>query len=262
VRQVGAVLCVIDTFSFWNGLGPDAEKDSGSVQPLIDALVEITRTGCAVLLDAHHRKSGGEDGDAIRGTTAIAGGVDCFCELERIADAPANHRRLVITPRWTAPPVLVLDYSDATGYRTLGHAADREASGEIGWTEKLLEAIPHEGEGDTLDDIAETLGKDRRKWHKSLATLLREGKVQRTGKGGRHDPYRHLLLAVPSSRPTDGTEKDGRSSLSLPSCRSETEAETETATTPQPSTGTARTDDPLTARAEAIAAEYEQDTAA
>jgi hypothetical protein len=254
VRRVAAVLAVIDTFSFWNGLGPDAEKDAGSVQPLMDALVEITQTGCAVWLPAHHRKSGGEDGDAIRGTTAIAGGVDCFCELERITDAPANHRRLVITPRWTAPPVLVLDY-DASGYRALGHAADREASGDIGWTEKLLEAIPDNGEGATLDDIANTLGKDRRKWHKSLATLLREGKVERHGKGGRHDPYRHTRPAVPPSRPTHGTETDGRSSPSLPSCRSETEAETETATTPQPSTRTARTDG-LTARAEDIAARH------
>jgi hypothetical protein len=199
VREVGAVIAVIDTFSFWNSLGPDAEKDSGSVQPLIDALIEVTQNGCAVWLAHHHRKGGGEDGDALRGTTAIAGGVDCFCELEKIENAPANHRRLVITPRWAAPPVLVLDYSEAGGYRAIGQAVDREQSGEIGWTERLLEATPHDGEGVTLDELGEFLGADRRKWHKALAALIDEGEVQRIGKGGRWNPYRHLRVAVLST---------------------------------------------------------------
>jgi AAA domain len=229
VRQASAAVAVIDTFSFWNGLGPDAEKDAGSVQPLIDALVEITRTGCAIWLPAHHRKSGGEDGDAIRGTTAIAGGVDCFCELEKIKNAPASQRRLVITPRWTAPPLLVLDYSEETGYRRLGQAADREGSAAIGWTERLLEAIPETGDGVTLADLAGKLGEDRRKWHPALRVLLDDERVQRTGKGSKGDPYRHLQQTVPSCRPADRTESDGSRSPVLPSCRIHTASKTETA---------------------------------
>ena len=199
--EVGAVLAVIDTFTFWNALGPDGEKDAGAVQPLLDALGEITHTGCAVWLPHHHRKSGGADGDAIRGTSAIAGGVDCFCELEKIEDAPASHRRLVVTPRWTAPPVLVLDYREVLGYRAIGQAADREQSGEIGWTDRLLESIPETGEGITLIELAELLGADRRKWHKTLAALIEDEQVIRTGKGGRYDPYRHLRAPIPASRP-------------------------------------------------------------
>jgi hypothetical protein len=261
VRKVEAVLCVIDTFSFWNSLGPDAEKDAGSVQPLIDALIEITQTGCSVSLAHHHRKGGGEDGDALRGTTAIAGGVDCFCELEKIEDAPATHRRLVITPRWETPPVLVLDYSRESGYRVIGQATDREQSGEIGWTDRLLEAIPETGEGVTLDELGELLGADRRKWHKTFGSLVSNGQVQRSGKGGRWDPFRHLRLAVPSSGPKDGTETDGKHVSVLPSCRIHTEGRTEDADASQQSNGTARTagqeslsiDD-----AEAIRAEFEE----
>lgn len=240
VREVDATLAVIDTFSFWNGLGPNGEKDAGSVQPLLDALVEITRTGCAVLLSAHHRKSGGEDGDAIRGSGAIAGAVDAFAELERIPDAPAKHRRLIVSARWTAPPVLVPDY-DASGYHVIGHAADRAESGEVGWTDRLLGAIPETGDGVTLDDLAETLGADRRKWHKALKVLREDGRVRRTGKGGKGSPYRHLRQAVPSCRPADGTESDGSRSPVLPSCRIDTAGKTETADCLPPSTRTAGT---------------------
>jgi AAA domain len=261
VRRVEAVLAVIDTFSFWNSLGPDAEKDAGSVQPLIDALIEITQTGCSVCLGHHHRKGGGEDGDALRGTTAIAGGVDCFCELEKIEDAPATHRRLVITPRWEAPPVLVLDYSRASGYRVIGQAIDREQSGEIGWTDRILEAIPDTGEGVTLDELGKLLSADRRKWHKTFASILAKGQVQRTGKGGRWDPYKHLRLAVPSSRPTDRTETDGKHGSVLPSCRIHTEGRTNDADAVQRSNGTARTEGHANLSiedAEAIAAEFEE----
>lgn len=243
-RETGAVLAVIDTFSFWNSLGPDAEKDSGSVQPLIDALVEITQTGCAVWLSHHHRKGGGEDGDALRGTTAIAGGVDCFAELEKIENAAANHRRLVITPRWAAPPVLVLDYDTSTGYRVIGQAADREESGEIGWTDRLLENTPTTGDGITLGELSDALGADRRKWHKTLAALLDDERITRTGEGTRYSPYRHLRPAVPGSRPTTEDGKDGSTLAAPPSSRIHTAAATAAANSPQPHNGTAGTDEP------------------
>jgi hypothetical protein len=243
VREHGAVLCVIDTFSFWNSLGPDAEKDAGSVQPLIDALIQITQTGCAVWLPHHHRKGGGEDGDAIRGTTAIAGGVDCFCELEKIEDAPATHRRLVITPRWTAPPVLVLDYDNTSGYRAIGQAADREESGEIGWTDRLLEAIPETDPGTTLADLAETLGADRRKWHKALAALIARELVTRTGEGHRYDPFRHQRASVPRIRPEHEDGRDGSTTPSHPSIRIHTDAATVAANGVQQSTETDGTDE-------------------
>jgi len=267
VRETGAVLAVIDTFSFWNGLGPDAEKDSGSVQPLLDALVEITQTGCAVWLAHHHRKGGGEDGDALRGTTAIAGGVDCFCELEKIEDAPANHRRLVITPRWTTPPVLITEYDEVFGHRVIGQAADREHSSEVGWTDRLLEAIPDSGEGSTMDDLAECLGADRRKWHKNLTALIDNKRVQRTGKGTRYDPYRHLRLAVPSSRPDGVDGRDGSHPGVQPSRRIHTAGCTAAANSVVKQSGTAGrlpTADELQQRVREIAAlptEAEQDAA-
>ena len=43
-----------------------------------------------------------------------------------------------------------------------------------------------------MDELGELLGVDRRKWDKSLAKLVDEERVKRTGKGSRGSPYRHL----------------------------------------------------------------------
>ena len=240
--ELKAALVIIDTFAYWGSLVADAEKDAGAVQPLLNALGEIAKTGCAVVLDHHHRKAGGEDGDAIRGSGAIVGGVDAFAELEKIEEAPSNHRRLVVTPRWSAPPVLIIEYDEVFGHRAVGEAADRGASGEVGWTERLLETIPDSGDGITLDELGELLGADRRKWHKSFTALMRDERVQRTGKGGRGDPYKHLRKAVPSFRPTPRDGKDGKHPFAIPSCRIHTDGITNDAGTAQSSRGTAGTE--------------------
>lgn len=236
--DLNAALVVIDTFAYWGALAADAEKDAGSVQPLLDALGEIAQTGCAVVLDHHHRKAGGEDGDAIRGSGAIVGGVDAFAELEKIEGAPSNHRRLVVTPRWSAPPVLIVEYDEVFGHRVIGQASDREHSGEIGWTDQLLEAIPTTGDGVTLEEIAELLDADRRKWHKTFTALMDAGTVTRTGKGNRYDPFRHLCAAVPRSRPDEKDGKDGSTQSAQPSSRIYTDGCSAAANSVQASRGT------------------------
>ena len=238
-QELGAVLAIIDTFAFWSSLAADAEKDAGNVQPLLDALGQITQSGCAVALDHHQRKAGGEDGDAIRGSNAIIGAVDAFAEIERIDEAPASQRRLVVTPRWTAPPVLVYVYDDL-GHSVVGQVADRAQSGTVGWEQRLQEAIPAGGDGVTLDEIAGLVGADRRKWHTQLAEMLKGGQLTRTGAGNRYDPYRHLLAAVPSSRPEHMDGKDGSSAAVHPSSRPiRTEDEWRAANCGRPSDGTA-----------------------
>ena len=182
---------MIDTFSFWAGLRGDAEKDSGHVQPLIDALAEITRRGCSVALRHHTRKGGGEDGEAIRGSNAIAGAVDAYAEIERIRDAPPTQRQIVVTSRWPAPPVLIYDWCRDQGLRHLADAADREIASALAWPDRLLEAIA--GDELNLDDLEDRLGADRRKWAKTLANLIHAGRIERLGGGRRGDPFRHRI---------------------------------------------------------------------
>lgn len=235
--ELHAVLCVIDTFAFFGALGPDAEKDAGSVQTLIDQLAPLAATGCAVILNHHHRKSGGEDGDAIRGSGAIIGAVDAFAEIERIEDAPSDHRRLIITPRWTAPPVLVVSWDAVHGHRVIGHAADRAGTSEIGWEPRIAETLPTEGDGLTLDEIAELLNADRRQWHRALATMIDTGQITRTGRGDRYAPYRHTITAVTSSRQTAETDAPGITPFQPPSAVRIRTAAGGDATAVQPSRG-------------------------
>ncbi len=93
-RRVNAVLLIIDRLAFWSALGADREKDAGSVQEVMTPLIEATRAGLAVLLVHHQRKAGGEDGDAIRGSTALAGATDANLELERVDRAAPSQRQL------------------------------------------------------------------------------------------------------------------------------------------------------------------------
>jgi hypothetical protein len=219
--EVGAALVVLDTFSFWAGLKGDAEKDSGHVQPLLDALGEITRHGCAVALRHHHRKGGGEDGEAIRGSSAIVGAVDAFAEIERLRDAPSNQRQLVVTSRWPAPPVLVVEWNRGTGYRVVGEAASREEAAERSWPQRILDALPTEGDGATLDELESLLGGvDRRKWTKSLSRLRQEGLVERSGEGKKGAPYRHLALReIPSRDSVPGAGRKGTAKVDSVSVR-------------------------------------------
>ena len=213
-RQVGAVLVIIDTFSFFNGLGRDEEKDAAAGRLVEEFGAELARTDAAGVLNHHHRKQGGEDGDALRGATAITAAVDCFCEIERIPDAPANHRRLVVTSRWTQPPVLVFEWDREAGYRVLGEAEDRDGTSEVGWRERLLGAIPADIVGVATEDLEKVLG-DKRKWFPTLTKLMDERRADRYGEGKKGSPFRYFLLqsltaedSVPEFCPEAGTETD------------------------------------------------------
>lgn len=238
-KELNPALVIIDTFAFWGGLGAEAEKDAGVVQPLLDGLSRIASAGCAVILNHHQRKAGGDEGDAIRGSGAIAGSVDAFAEIERIPDAPSDQRRLVVTPRWPAPPVLVFSYDAANLlHRVVGQVADRDDSDTVGWEPRLLEALPSEGEGVTMDDIAESVGADRRKWHKQLSRMVDDGRVIRDGRGVHGYPYRHLLATVPATRPDTLDGKDGNDLPSFPSSRINTEGKEGVTNENKPSSGT------------------------
>jgi len=201
--RVGACLLVFDTFAGLAGLGGDAEKDAGHVQAAMAPLIEAARADVAVLLVHHQRKSGGEGGDAIRGSSALAGAADVLVEYERPAgEAPPRQRQLVGLGRWPQTPVLVLLDVDGDGaWRVFGEGADRHEAAQLTWREALLRALPTTEPGATLDDIEEVVGVQRRKWHAELKTLLEHGLVLRSGAGKRGDPFRHWH---PSSEAVQG----------------------------------------------------------
>lgn len=222
--RVGAGLLVVDTFAFWSDLAAEREKDAGAVQQTMNALVAATRAGLAVLLIHHQRKAGGEGGDAIRGSSALAGAADALIELERPAgDAPVGHRQLVAVTRWPGTPGLLVVERDAAlgAWRIVGEGASREEGAALAWRERLLRAVPGEP-GATLDELEKVVGVERRKWYGEFKSLLSEGLIVRSGEGKRGDPYRHFQApadSVPAFRTEDSTETYGDAPGEIPSSR-------------------------------------------
>jgi AAA domain len=74
---------IIDTLDRWTGLRGDAENAAGAVDEAMEPLQFAAAAGLAVLALSHQRKSGGEFGEAVRGSNAFTGAVDVVIELER-----------------------------------------------------------------------------------------------------------------------------------------------------------------------------------
>ncbi|MGI8624497.1 MAG: AAA family ATPase [Solirubrobacteraceae bacterium] len=220
--RVGAMLLVIDTFTGWAELRGDAEKDAGHVQAAMAPLVEAARAGLAVLLVHHQRKAGGESGDAIRGSSALAGAADILVEYERPSgDVPPRQRQLVAVGRWPQTPALVLlDYEEAGVWRVIGEGASREEAAQLAWREALLRALPADGGDATVDELQRLLDEDRRKWHRELSALVEGGAVECFGRGVKGDPKRYRLSApdsVQGFRPEARTESVNSGSEAIPS---------------------------------------------
>jgi hypothetical protein len=202
--EIDAALICIDALSFWAGFGPDAEKDAGAAQAIMSALTAATQKGFAVLLVHHQRKSGGEDGDAVRGSGAIFASVDQLLELERCdEDAAANQRQLVSVGRWEPPPVLLIDRRpDTHAWRVIGEAESRQDGRARSLRDRVLRAIPQD-EGITMTELSEVIEANRNDWHRELKTLIGEGLVERTGKGVAGNPYLHTKSISKVSTDTD-----------------------------------------------------------
>jgi hypothetical protein len=198
-RRIGAALLVIDAFAFWASFAEGAENDAAATQGAIAALGPATTAGLAVVLVHHQRKSGGEGGDAVRGSGAIFGAVDALVEVERPDEkAPRGHRRLVAVGRWPSTPAVLLVDRDPTtcAWRVLGTADDRHDAGELGLRERIIDALPDDHHGITERALVELLDVDARKVSSPLRNLVHDGGVCRSGGGRKGDPY--LYERMPS----------------------------------------------------------------
>src|SRR5262249_51904522 len=82
-RANGLDVLIVDTLDRWTGLRGDAENAAGAVNEAMEPLQFAAAAGLAVLAVSHQRKSGGEYGEAVRGSNAFTGSVDVVIELER-----------------------------------------------------------------------------------------------------------------------------------------------------------------------------------
>jgi DNA-binding transcriptional ArsR family regulator len=180
---------VVDTFDRWTGLKGDAENTAGAVNEAIAPLGYAAAAGLAVLVVSHQRKSTGEFGDAVRGSTALTGGVDIVVELERPprASGLGSHARVLraVSRFSSTPDELYLALED-DGFAAIENPEQMQADAD---RERVLKALEEVGEPTSPQVIAEALELTQPTIRRHLNTLRDRGAVTRTGTGKKGDPY-------------------------------------------------------------------------
>jgi predicted ATP-dependent serine protease len=186
-------LVLIDTIpALW---GLKDENDASEVLrngcPLLAA---IRSTKAAWLGLAHTRKSGGENGEAIRGSSALLGLVDIAITMKRTA-GHNQQRVLESVSRYSETPrELFIELTDE-GYRSMGGADDISIEGKAERLLKVLDDAPK-----TASELITLSGLTKQDLSRAVAYL--GSKVQHTGAGHRGDPYQYVRNSI---HPTPAT---------------------------------------------------------
>jgi len=213
-REIGAELVVLDTLLRVAGIGD--ENDNAEWDRWFGDAREHAHDSGAVWFAVHHdRKSGGKDGEGIRGASAIFGSVDVAISLQATEESP--HRRVlrVEGSRLDGAEPLVVELNDRQpAYEAVGE--HRVVS--------ILEDAALERLRDVLSDVPRPVSdidaalRDRypeeegdvagATVRKRLERLRSAGLADRDGDGGRRDPYRYFLTR--SRGPEETSERRGK----------------------------------------------------
>jgi archaellum biogenesis ATPase FlaH len=188
-KRLNAKLLIVDTLAQFAGLMGDSENDSGAVLEAVRPLQEIAGRGIAVLILYHDRKSGGEVGDATRGSSALPGAADVVLSLRRPDGNSRKSLRVVqsLSRFSDTPEELVIELTD-NGYVALGEKADvalQEAREAI-----LAAAPPSEADAQTLKELCEAANLTRPTGQRALTEMVSSGRILRLGAGKRGNPFR------------------------------------------------------------------------
>jgi predicted ATP-dependent serine protease len=180
---------VVDTFDRWAGLRGDAENAAGAVNEALEPLQYAAAAGLAVLLISHQRKSSGEYGEAVRGSSALTGGVDVVAELERPSrtlQLSGQARVLKAVSRFSSTPEELYLELEEHGFVLIESPEQVKTDAERA---RVLCALEERGEPVTSDQVGDDLEIPKRTVRRYLSELLEKGLVIRHGAGKKNDPY-------------------------------------------------------------------------
>ena len=201
-------LLVVDVFDKWARFRGDAENNAGDVNAAVAPLAAAAARGLAVLLVSHHRKAGGQYGEAVRGSNALTGAADVVAELERpAADVLAGDgaRVLRAVSRWQSTPGELVARLEGDEYRAEGSTLAVRVEAE---RERVRETVETLGEA-TVGQVAQTTELPERTVRRHLEKLEGE-ELARAGEGKRGDPFRWRPLSFRhGSSSTAGNETAG-----------------------------------------------------
>lgn len=186
VATKGVGLVVVDTLGkLWQVAD---ENDAAQVEEAIKPFLQLARsTGAAVVLIHHLRKTSGEEGMDIRGSTALFASVDNALILKRYGQGEKERLLEAIGRYGFSREVICLD---GVGYVKLGSEGEVERSIHKRLIMEWLTDEPQEA-----SYFAEKIGLSPSVVRSVLKRLVDEGEASRIGSGKKGDPYRYTLLA-------------------------------------------------------------------
>jgi hypothetical protein len=224
-EREGAVLLVIDTLRWWSDLAGEQSKADGWIMEAMRELAAAQELGITVLVVHHQRKGGGRDGEGVSGNNALVGAVDVLLELEHGPEGSgSNTRQLVAMSRWPDVPAVTIFDGVGDDLRILSTANGREEARQVAWADRILDALPEDGQAISREEIEEAVGADNRKWSGAMASLVERGLVDRIGKGRKGSPYRfqrpaedsEILPRVDAGQKGEERGESGRALSSFP----------------------------------------------
>jgi AAA domain-containing protein/DnaB helicase-like protein len=211
-KRLGSNLLIVDTLAQFAGLVGDEENNAGAQMEAVRPLQAIAGQGVGVLILSHDRKSGGEVGDATRGSSALPGAVDIVLSLRRPDGNSRKSLRIVhsLSRFSETPEELVIELTDQ-GYIALGEKADvalQEAREAI-----LAALLGSEAGAITIDEMLETVKVMRSTAQRALKELVSSGKIQKVGTGRKGNAFRYLIPEKDSAQTSSlyGQKESGRS---------------------------------------------------
>jgi hypothetical protein len=190
-KRLNAKFLIVDTLAQFAGLIGDSENDSGAVLEAVRPMQEIAGTGVAVLILYHDRKSGGEVGEATRGSSALPGAADVVLSLRRLDGNSRKSLRVIqsLSRFSETPEELVIELTDQ-GYIALGEKADVALQQA---RQAILATVPtSEAEAMTLEEITEAAKTARSTSQRALEELVSGGKIQKVGTGRKGSAFRYF----------------------------------------------------------------------
>jgi hypothetical protein len=184
IAEFEPILVIIDPLSRVIRV-PDF-NDYGTMARALEPLIEFAReTNCSILALHHESKSDRSGGEAVLGSTALFGAVDCLIQLKK----KDNARTVCTTQRYGEDmPETVIELDRDTGLIAAKGELRDIADGRL--KDDILDLF-YDGRSLTENEVKDLIGTGvaAGKIAKALRSLIEEGKLSRTGTGRRNSPF-------------------------------------------------------------------------
>jgi hypothetical protein len=192
-------LVFIDTLAIWAEI--ENENDASEASKAVALVTALAQgTDLAIVLIHHVRKSGGDNGDAIRGSGAILATVDIAVELSRVK-LGSDDRWLDVQGRVILPERFLLTFDRPT----LTYSLDDQAESRLEEIKADLGGIPADGPGLTRNDLHALWRKDPRARAEQLLNIGRlRMEYIKTGRQWANRYWSVPPVWTPPMRPSDG----------------------------------------------------------